>query len=404
MRKVFLTLLFSVFMIGVASAWVSTSLNENVLFSYNFDNYTDGTLIRDVTGGSVDMNATINNISRANYTNTEEGIIRRAVSFTGTTTFKSASNTSITGDSSFSYNLWANITSTDNSALGGWSADGSVNNQQHDLVYRNSTDRIGHIGRNNDDYVTSVGMSLGNWYMITVVYDNSTSGLSFWINGSNVGNGTPTDYATTNGQFTLGQPIDTGSSADFSGMIDEYSLWSKALNSTDISELYRNGDGNTYLSDTTPPNLTIVNPSVSMTQLTFEVDVDVADDTANSYCYFNITRGASQEVANTEIPSCDKVNTTVSSDSTDYTIWVFANDTWNNVNTTSFSFNVNTGSGGSGGGGGGGGASVIIGSILETQVFDSICIDYKKDFVEDKTWDTFWNLIFCRSAASIVPI
>lgn len=110
------------------------------------------------------------------------------------------------------------------------------------------------------------------------------------------------------------------------------------------------------------PNLTILSPADTVSSASIDIQINASDNTGLGYCFFNITRGATLEVANTAIPNCSQVSTTVSGDAT-YVLWVFANDTHNNVNVSNMTFTVSGDGGGSpspGGGGGGGGDSPAV--------------------------------------------
>ena len=127
----------------------------------------------------------------------------------------------------------------------------------------------------------------------------------------------------------------------------------------------------TFFKDTVKPLLTINSPAnaTTISALTFEINI-TANDTANAlqYCYFNITRGASLEVSNTQISNCQNSSATLSSgEIVTYTLNVFVNDTLNNINATSSTFTVSISEAG-GGGGGGGGTTIVNVPINETSL------------------------------------
>ena len=100
--------------------------------------------------------------------------------------------------------------------------------------------------------VTSSGgaISSGTWYHYTVKYDSGT--LYLYINGTQVGSLTFSwsGYARTSfSNFSIGaEQLTAGGalSTYFSGKIDEYGVWNKALTSGEIAELYNSGTGTTH--------------------------------------------------------------------------------------------------------------------------------------------------------------
>ena len=93
-------------------------------------------------------------------------------------------------------------------------------------------------------------MTAGTWYYIVGVYDGSH--IYVYLNG--VSQGTPPAASGTIGYSTgtlmLGRD---GSAAEVvNGMIDEVGIWSRALTSTEVTQLYNSGAGLQYPFTTTP--------------------------------------------------------------------------------------------------------------------------------------------------------
>lgn len=169
------------------------------------------------------------------------------------------------------------------------------------------------------------------------------------------------------------------------------------------------------------PNLTINEPNTTYNAITYiPINITAVDDWQLNYCYYNITRGASLEVANTQIAYCNYTTTTVSGDAT-YIIHICVNDTSGNQNCSSATFkttNYISPPVVPGGGGGGGGTQII--QVLANQTSTSVFCDAKtypplKDawdiFMKEKTWlnfivlwKSYWNYSFCKSSAAIIPI
>lgn len=104
--------------------------------------------------------------------------------------------------------------------------------------------------------------------------------------------------------------------------------------------------------DTKNPNLTITNPTGSITTLNFAVKIDANDETDLMDCYFNITRNTGvSEVSDTRMNNCSDYSTSVSAYA-NYIVWAWINDTSGNQNLSNSSFSVTAPGAGSGGGGG----------------------------------------------------
>jgi len=111
--------------------------------------------------------------------------------------------------------------------------------------------------------------------------------------------------------------------------------------------------------DTSSPLITIIKPTGSYSSLIIPFNISIEEDNPN-YCYYNVTRGDSTEVANTQINCLNNYSFylngsfSVSSDFSTYMFHFWMNDSFGYSNYSNISFSVS--SGGLGGGGGGGGS------------------------------------------------
>jgi hypothetical protein len=102
-------------------------------------------------------------------------------------------------------------------------------------------------GGNWRTYLSSTNpVTTGNWHMLTMTYNGAS--VMAYIDGLYLGK---TDYSgviaqTGNGIFNIGHRKALGASYAFNGQIDEVGIWSRALSSTEVSELYNSGSGITY--------------------------------------------------------------------------------------------------------------------------------------------------------------
>lgn len=83
-------------------------------------------------------------------------------------------------------------------------------------------------------------LTVGTWYHIAVTYDGTNGQV--YINGSSVAgptavSGNGTSCGSDGSQIGAGQ----GGTGTFDGMADEVGVWSRALSSTEISQLYNSG-------------------------------------------------------------------------------------------------------------------------------------------------------------------
>lgn len=209
-----------------------------------------------------------------------------------------------------------------------------------------------------NDIISSQPPQVNNYSMFTITRDGLNGNLTAYINSAVVGSTSLGSVNITNWQYiNLGTNFNNGS--DFIGQIDDLSWFDHQLTQGEINNLYNNAS---YPFTVTTPRISITSPSQNQTlaSTSFPITINVTNNfTALSYCYFNITRGASVEIGNTQIINCINTTTMVSGDA-NYIINVFANDSNNDRNTSSNAFIVNTGGGGGGSSGGGGGGSTTI--------------------------------------------
>ena len=96
-------------------------------------------------------------------------------------------------------------------------------------------------------------ISDGNWQMLTFI--NNGTGMQIWINSTMVqyaGVGT----SWINGTLNLGTVI-SGAGFDYKGQMDEIGFWTRTLNSSEITQLWNDGNGITYTNDFGNTNYTL---------------------------------------------------------------------------------------------------------------------------------------------------
>jgi hypothetical protein len=81
--------------------------------------------------------------------------------------------------------------------------------------------------------------ALGQWTHVTVTYSRSTSTAKLYINGVLVTTGTGNFVVPPVNGMYIGAGI--GGTANWNGKIDEYAVWSRALQPAEVLQLYRRG-------------------------------------------------------------------------------------------------------------------------------------------------------------------
>lgn len=224
MKKLFI-LLAIIFCIGFVNAAAYTNVTTYYPFNEASGNATDivnsknGLNISGVnrTAGKLNLAAEFNN----NYFNVTD---------------VSAGNLS---SSPFSINFWMNssvVTGNRNMFVKANATTGFY------VIYMASTNRTSindptgtliHSGTN------SVFQS--NWTMVTFTFANSN--MSVYVNGIQTNNSiVPRNISTNLMAMSIGADV-TQPNENYTGLIDDTSFWQRQLNSTEINELYNNGNG-----------------------------------------------------------------------------------------------------------------------------------------------------------------
>ncbi len=95
-------------------------------------------------------------------------------------------------------------------------------------------------------FSSTASITTGTWYNLVWVYDKVNTRMSYYVNGVSKGtdeNFNPSDTATYS--FFMGSWVDV-SAYEFNGKMDEVGIWNRALNSTEIQNLYNGGNGLAY--------------------------------------------------------------------------------------------------------------------------------------------------------------
>ncbi len=102
-------------------------------------------------------------------------------------------------------------------------------------------------GSNSDVYAYNVTLNNSTWYHVVFTWDASGAQGKFYLNSSNVSSPTGTYTSIYNGTADLNiGAYFNGSIGWLDGFVDEVGVWSRVLNSSEVSQLYNSGNGFQY--------------------------------------------------------------------------------------------------------------------------------------------------------------
>jgi len=93
----------------------------------------------------------------------------------------------------------------------------------------------------------TVTLTIGTWYFISATWDTGGT-MTLYLNGSSVATNTSTGTYSLSmtPRLTIGTWWDSPLSGTLKGKVDEVGIWSRALSSSEITELYNSGTGLSY--------------------------------------------------------------------------------------------------------------------------------------------------------------
>lgn len=240
--------------------FVNAELTDDIVFYYSFDNDTvSGTNI-------IDLAENYNGIKKSSIEPLQigDGILEDAVYFDGNDYI--GTGVERTSEDSYTLSAWFNLASVGTSSR--WiigSGDSSSANPFFIHI-----DNSGHLKctlSEQGQWGSTVNIDYGNiitnsWYFATCVFNTTSNELSFYVNGYI--SGSPQSVAGRCmggydcGNFEIGKRSYSVHPHYYAGNIDEASIWNRALNSSEILELYNSGDGyNPYPGPSPSTNFSI---------------------------------------------------------------------------------------------------------------------------------------------------
>ena len=255
-KKLILTMLLSMFMLSMTFA---TTNDAKVYYSFDTDD-TTGTTMLDISG-TPQYNGTCTNM--ASNCNTVSGLLINSSDFDYNNDYIAGTPYSLDIQAGNNYTIsgWINADTLDNGAtsvnynsLMGYGVSGGrffyvwVEDSGFVASMRDS----GGSSSVNIIYNPSGGVNLSQWYHYVLVVE----GLNVKMYIDNVYRGQMTESATVgNVPLFIGTTNNVGSNINyFDGRIDEFAIYERVLNTTEISQLYNDGNGfNPYSVTPTPP-------------------------------------------------------------------------------------------------------------------------------------------------------
>jgi hypothetical protein len=178
------------------------------------------------------------------------GKINNGFSFDGVNDYVDfGNNFNFDGSTPFSFNFWLNATDLTNvSIMGKW--DYSTTGYLFFMVGGKLRVFLANNVGTNILRVETVNSLTTGFKMITITYDGSKTPSGLIIRIDNSIQSVTVINNTLTGSVSTPEPFRIGTNASglnfFKGVIDEVGVWSKVLNSTEITELYNSGSGKQY--------------------------------------------------------------------------------------------------------------------------------------------------------------
>lgn len=214
---------------------------------------------------------------------------------------------------------------------------------------------IYYRGTNNDNFGVTYGQAVlfsdaipdllaEKWYHIVGTY-NTNGTTNIYLNGTNIGSGTisPSEITPTR-TLISGHPKNNVYFMD--GKIDELGIWSRALTSTEVSDLYNSGSGLTPTSEEpdNPPSITINTPTTADYTTLQDITINcTASDDINLTSVSYSVNGSVQATNSSGINNTDYVWEWLNVGDGNYNISCTAEDNESQTTTTAnATININT--------------------------------------------------------------
>lgn len=228
------------------------ALTDNLVSYYKLDESSGN------AADSVGSNTLTNNNSTAFAT----GKINNGadLELTSSNSLSKTSPVDVAFTSSFTINCWVKPESLSSDGtrlvIASKYYDGSVRGWYFGLAESSGADntklhaRLGNTaGSAAVDYYSNTGaVAAGTWAMVTMVFDDTSDLVRFYVNGTAWGTTAKTDQiAASSANLYIGAEGNNGSPNQFfDGLLDEVGIWSRALSAAEVISLYNASIGKQY--------------------------------------------------------------------------------------------------------------------------------------------------------------
>ena len=166
----------------------------------------------------------------------------------------------------FSTNSWVNVdSSTTDMYIISKAADDAINYGRYQLQFltNNTIAYFAHQADNAQiEVYSNMSVTDDTWFMVTTIYDGSGKML-LYVDGSLVGFTSIASFKDTGeSPFRIGSQSG-GAPANFlDGRVDEVGVWGRVLTTSEITQLYNEGDGMTQTTEyESYPTVTLNTPT-----------------------------------------------------------------------------------------------------------------------------------------------
>jgi hypothetical protein len=206
-------------------------------------------------------------LARTNFASTNNGaiyaagLVGQAFSFDGVNDYVKITNApDLNPTNAFTLEAWIYLNQyTYNHSI--IRKDGECANRQFLLTVGPNQKFRAHVGSTNGTYYWTDGSTTVNaqtWYHLAMTFNSATSNLTLYVNGSVDGTATPIGptITTTEPIYLGGDPYPGCSQYYFPGLIDEATLYNRALSGSEVSAIYSAGCAGKCKIDTDSDGLT----------------------------------------------------------------------------------------------------------------------------------------------------
>ena len=257
-------------------------LTERLIGYFPF-NETSGNVAKNL------LNYTSGNFTLYGTTIWSTGISGYGINFTASQYGENSTNIQNNTNMSISFWINQNVAQTNTRAIEFMGIPNATSPNPTRFMDLGSTVSLGPGAANTINYNIPVGV----WQHIVITYNpkTTTGNKSLYVNGAL---NASVDVASSEfGMLRLGNH-NNGLTEDWNGIVDELGVWTRPLNSSEVSDLYNAGAGIFFApaGDTDPPVINITYPE----NTTYITDVSnlnytYVDDNPDS-CFYSIDNGA----------------------------------------------------------------------------------------------------------------